>query len=129
VRGAGCVLLEKPTGQTVNSRCPSIRKSTNPIKISCAFRAFRGQKIPLGIMTSLPQNNQASAPHDPDAFLPERYPLLEFPQADWDWFVAACHDIDIEPTIEQRQSLEKLFSHLTGVVKKVFNRSFVYYTG
>ena len=66
-------------------------------------------------MTSLPQNNQASAPHDPDAFLPERYPLLEFPQADWDWFVAACHDIDIEPTIEQRQSLEKLFSHLTGV--------------
>ena len=66
-------------------------------------------------MNLLPQNNKASEPHDPDAFLPERYPLLQFPQTDWDWFTAACRDLDIEPTAAQRLSLEKLFSHLTGV--------------
>ncbi len=66
-------------------------------------------------MKLLPQNNKATEPHDPDAFLPGRYPLLQFPQADWDWFLSACRDLDIEATQAQRQILEQLFSHLTGV--------------
>lgn len=66
-------------------------------------------------MQSNLQNRDSIPQHDPQAFLPERYPLLQFPEQDWAWFVAACNDLEIKPSIQQRQTLEKLFSHLTGV--------------
>jgi 16S rRNA (guanine527-N7)-methyltransferase len=62
-----------------------------------------------------PQKRDSIPQHDPQAFLPERYPLLQFPEEDWDWFVAACRDLEIKPTAEQRLTLEQLFSHLSGV--------------
>ena len=57
----------------------------------------------------------AREPHDPDAFLPERYPLLSFPTQDWEWFTAACKDLEITVSDAQRQTLERLYSHLLGV--------------
>lgn len=65
-------------------------------------------------MLSNPQQRSDDR-HDPGAFLPERYPLKQFSQEEWSWFVDACHDLEITPTAQQRLTLEKLLSHLSGV--------------
>ncbi len=54
-------------------------------------------------------------PIDPALLAPERYPLLSFPQEDWDWFLVACADLEIEVEPEHRGILERLYSHLLGV--------------
>lgn len=54
-------------------------------------------------------------PIDPELLAPERYPVLSFPAEDWEWFVDACGDFEVEVTDEQRSVLERLYSHLLGV--------------
>ncbi len=53
--------------------------------------------------------------HDPDAFRPDKYPLLSFPEPAWQWFLQACQDLEISVGAEKRLILERFYSHLLGV--------------
>jgi len=53
--------------------------------------------------------------HDPDAFRPDKYPLLSFPEPTWQWFLQACQDLEITVGEEKRLILERFYSHLLGV--------------
>jgi 16S rRNA (guanine527-N7)-methyltransferase len=54
-------------------------------------------------------------PRDPDAFKPDRYPLLRFDDAAWAWFAETCEINEIKLDSGKREILEKLYSHLVGV--------------
>ena len=53
--------------------------------------------------------------HDPDAFRPDHYPLLSFPEPAWQWFRQACQDLEIDSIDDKRPLLERFYSHLLGV--------------
>lgn len=52
---------------------------------------------------------------DPDKFNPDRYPMVTFDDADWQWFCDACRDLDIPLEPDKRPILERIYSHLVGV--------------
>lgn len=52
---------------------------------------------------------------DPEMLSPGRYPVLPFPDADWDWFVASCEGLEIPLVEDARQRLVAIYSHLAGV--------------
>jgi 16S rRNA (guanine527-N7)-methyltransferase len=54
-------------------------------------------------------------PIDPELLAPARYPATPFPEEDWDWFVTACADFEIDVSDDKRPILEQLYSHLVGV--------------
>lgn len=52
---------------------------------------------------------------DPRDFLPSRYPLLQFPEAQWQDFLGHCAALEIPDAEQHRSTLEALYSHLVGV--------------
>lgn len=54
-------------------------------------------------------------PIDPELLAPSHYPVLPFPQEDWDWFELACADLEVPLEPGHRDLLERLYSHLVGV--------------
>jgi 16S rRNA (guanine527-N7)-methyltransferase len=54
-------------------------------------------------------------PIDPELLAPERYPPTPFAEDDWNWFLVACADLEIEVDDGQRAILERLYSHLVSV--------------
>lgn len=54
-------------------------------------------------------------PLDPHLLSPEAYPHLSLDGEPWQWFLAACADIEAPVTEEHHRVLENLYSHLVGV--------------
>ena len=48
-------------------------------------------------------------------FSPEKYPLLTFGEEAWQWFAAACADMEIPLDDGKKAALERIYSHLLGV--------------
>ena len=48
-------------------------------------------------------------------FSPENFPVLQFNSNAWDWFQAACADLEIPIDNDKKQRLERIYSHLLGV--------------
>jgi 16S rRNA (guanine527-N7)-methyltransferase len=58
---------------------------------------------------------QPAKEYDPADFLPERYPIVHFPDDAWKTFCGQCAELSIPDADAHRETLEKLYSHLLGV--------------
>ncbi|NMA43174.1 MAG: 16S rRNA (guanine(527)-N(7))-methyltransferase RsmG [Oligosphaeraceae bacterium] len=63
---------------------------------------------------SKPRTTDAQA-HDPQAFLPERYPLHNFDEQHWQQFAEGASLLGLNFSPAERSRLEALYSHLLGV--------------
>ncbi len=48
-------------------------------------------------------------------YSPSNYPVVDFDEEAWQWFVAACGDLEIAVGPEKREALSRIYSHLLGV--------------
>ena len=61
-------------------------------------------------MPSLPPEQRS-----PQDFLPEKYPILTFPEEDWQTFCQNCQNLELPDPNPFRKTFEALYSHLVGV--------------
>ena len=64
-------------------------------------------------MTSQPTTPQND--RSPEDFLPEKYPLVKFPDDEWALFCQRCEALNIPEPEAHRATAEALYSHLLGV--------------
>lgn len=48
-------------------------------------------------------------------FSPDNYPVIQFDDDAWLWFVNACNDIESPPDNAKKDALQRIYSHLLGV--------------
>lgn len=52
---------------------------------------------------------------DPEMFQPSKYDSVKFQDSEWDWFVDACREMEVDVSADKREKVEAIYSHLLGV--------------